>query len=123
MYVYIISLFARALQNILYNHRQTKITGSQQFLLCSFASIPYTVRTRTSCSQTAHDLGNSRRDAPHSLTIRRPCRGVSTDAQHALPHIRTDEARSAIAQALVFCREEPSCKSELAGHRLRTQKR
>ncbi len=47
--------------------RQTKITRSQQFLLCSIASIPHTVRTRTNSSQTVNDMGNSRRNTSHSI--------------------------------------------------------
>ena len=50
-------------------YRQTKITRDQQFLIRSFSPIPYTIRTWTSGCQTAHDLGNSRRNTSHSLTI------------------------------------------------------
>jgi protein DGCR14 len=50
-------------------YRQTKITRDQQFLIRSFPSITYTIRTWTSGCQTAYDLGNSRRNTSHSLTI------------------------------------------------------
>jgi protein DGCR14 len=49
--------------------RQTKITRNQSFLICSFASIPHTIRTRTSSSQTVNDLGNSRGNASYSIAI------------------------------------------------------